>query len=1449
MDHTEKFSFDQKTQEILEHLSIPFAIYQYIDKRVVTIALSQGFCDEFGFQKLEDAYRSMDNDMYRATHPDDKTRVADAAYRFAAFDAPYDIVYRTRTLKDPDYIILHAYGKSIYPKPEVRLCLTWYANEGACAEDRGTYESVLNQTLNRFLQEESQYRGSYYDYMTGLPNMAYFYELAEAGRKRMREQNKDFAMVYFDLTGLKRFNRRHGFAEGDRLIRSVAAILAKHFSSENCARFAQDHFAVFAPEDGLKERLDTVIAECAGTNEGKNLPLRIGIYLDRIEPVEIGVACDRARLAADVRKKSKESYYSFFDMEMLAEEKNRQEIIDNIDRAIEEGWIRVYYQPIVRSANGKVCDVEALARWHDPVRGLLMPASFIPVLEDAMLIPKLDLCVVRQVLRDIKANEAAGIEIIPVSINFSRMDFDACDLVNEICALVDEAGVDRKLVHIEITESVVGSDFDYIKEQVERFRAQGFQVWMDDFGSGYSSLDVLQSIKFDLIKFDMGFMRRLDRGDEGKIILTEMMKMATSLGVDTVCEGVETEDQVRFLQEIGCAKLQGFYFMKPAPPAQIMEKYTVKIRDGIEDLRQSAYYDTMGRVNLYDLSFLANMDGSVIKNTFDTLPMGIMEVNSEGDKVRYVRSNQSFRDFMKRFFQVEISDPDLEYSMMVDGHGSDIMKAISQCRDNENRAFIDEELEDGSVVHSFLRRIVHNPVNGKNSFAFAVLSITEPGENTTYADIARALATDYYNIYVIDLDTDDYVEYSSQTGGEELSVKRRGTDFFESARRDTMTSIYAEDREPFLALFTKENVLRDVDTQGVFTTIYRLIDTGTPLYVNMKITRMKNSNRLILGISMIDAQMKQQEEEKRLRQEKTSLGRIAALSPDYLVLYTIDPATNQYTQYNAAKAYEDFGLATRGEDFFADVLRDSPKAIAPEDLERHLRVLTKENMLAEIKKDGSLIHNYRMLMDGKPMPVSLRATLIQEGDGEKIILGITNDEEEYRRKLERAYKKASSTATIYTHVAHALARDCTDLYYVNMETDEFIAFHTDDERGVLTEARRGDEFFEAVKQEANLYIHPDDLKEYLKVMSHSFLREALDHNKVYELTYRRIERGTPFYVQMKISRMEDDERFIVLAISDVDELMRKRRAEERIQEERIVYARLHALTGNFIVVYVVDPETNSYREFSATNDYEKGFAQEKEGENFFDKVREVASLYNYPEDLNRFLTAFTKENILAEIESSGIFTLGYRFMMEGKPIHVQMKAAMVEEKEGPRLVVGLNNIDAQVRQEEELEKRLVQAQSQANIDALTGVKNRHAYLVVEAQMDREIAEHRQSPFAVVIFDVNDLKKVNDTAGHQAGDQYIRQACAVICDIFAHSPVFRVGGDEFAVIAQGKDYACLEELIQKVSGHNCSASHTGEVVIACGMAKYEEDECVATVFERADRNMYENKSCLKAANNE
>ncbi|MBQ9632465.1 MAG: hypothetical protein IJV04_06085, partial [Lachnospiraceae bacterium] len=577
----------------------------------------------------------------------------------------------------------------------------------------------------------------------------------------------------------------------------------------------------------------------------------------------------------------------------------------------------------------------------------------------------------------------------------------------------------------------------------------------------------------------------------------------------------------------------------------------------------------------------------------------------------------------------------------------------------------------------------------------------------------------------MDLDTEKFIEYTSPVGGEELAMERHGEHFFEAVQRDTMTRIYEEDRETFLAGFSKQKIIEELDRQGVYNATYRLIDNGAPMYVNMKITRMRGGNKIILGVSIIDSQMRQQEEAKRLLQEKTALGRIAALSPNYIVLYTADPVTGHYTQYNASKEYANFGLATQGEDFFADIRLNAPKTFAPEDMERNLRALTKENMLRTIEENGSFIHNYRLLLNGKAVPVSLRATLVDESDGRKLILGVTNDEEEYRRQLEEAYKKASDKATVYTHIAHALARGYTDLYYVNMETNELIEFHTDDEHGVLSEVRHSADFFEGCERDAKTGVHPDDQEKFIQAMNRDFLKKALEGNRVFELTYRRIKDGDPFYVLMRVSRMEDDEQLIVIAVQDIDEQVRHREEEERIQEERIIYARLHALTGNFVCVYIVDPETGSYREFSAADHYEASFAQAKSGVEFFHTLREAARVFSHPDDQKRVLSLLTKENIMAEVERSGIFTLGYRIMTEGKPVHYQLKAAMVEEKEGPRLVVGLNDIDAQVRQEEAYGRLLEQVQTQVNIDALTGVKNKHAYLETEAHMDRLIARHRQ----------------------------------------------------------------------------------------------------------------------------
>ncbi len=1147
----EKYRFDPKVLASMEASPVPFAIYQFIDRRVVTLMLSAGFCELFGFDDRAEAYYVMDNDMYRSAHADDMARIADAAFRFATEGGEYNVVYRTRNSEAEDYVVVHAQGQHVYTETGVRLAYIWYTNEGMFSDEAGELKDDLNRSFNQMLREGSMVHQHHYDSITGLPNMTYFFELAEAGIKNLWMSGKPPAILFLDLCGMKSFNNKWGFSEGDKLIRDFGHLLGQRFGNEQCARLGQDHFAAFVSAEGLEEKLRELFAAAVALNDGNALPVRAGIYLVGKDCVEIGKACDRAKMACDVNRKLFQSEFNYFDDTMLAEAEKRQYIIDNLDRALAEKWIKVYFQPIVRAANGKVCDEEALSRWIDPERGYMTPSDFIPALEEAKLIYKLDLYVVDEILAKMKRQADAGLYVVPESVNLSRADFDSCDIVEEICRRVDAAGIERAKLTIEVTESVVGSSFEFMKAQVARFQSLGFQVWMDDFGSGYSSLDVLQSIHFDVIKFDMRFMQQFDSGDEGKIILTELVKMAIGLGVETVCEGVERADQVEFLREIGCTKLQGFYYCKAIAPEEIIERNRKGIQIGFENPEESEYYTTIGRINLYDMAVLAGEEDESLRRYFDTLPMAIMEVN--GSVAKYTRCNKSYRDFMQRAFGMIFVAEEFDYGAMPDGPGASFVSAVLRCSRDGNRAIVDEKIGEDTTVHSFVRRVAVNPVTGTAAVAVAVLAVVKESENagTTYASIARALSADYINLYYVDMETEKFIEYSSDAIREDLAVERHGADFFARSRDDAMKRLYREDRAFFVETFTHENVTRALDTQGTFRLTYRLMVDGEPTYVNMKAVRMQTGSRyIIIGVSNVDAQMKHKEALERIQAERVTFERITALSGDYIGIYTVDPKTDQYMEYSATREYEGLGLAKEGEDFFNAARRDSAKTI-------------------------------------------------------------------------------------------------------------------------------------------------------------------------------------------------------------------------------------------------------------------------------------------FPDDLGLFNAMFTKENVMRDIERTGLFVLRYRLVIKGEPVYVNLKAAMVEEQDGPRLIIGVNNVDVQVRRELDYERKLSAARSRANLDGLTGVKNKSAYEDMSETLSRQIEGGQPVKYAIALCGVKDLERTNETLGRDAGDRLIREACAVICDVFNHSPVFRVAGDQFAVIAQGRDYECIDALVAALEDINEKNRQAGRAVIACGMARYDGTGSVASVFERAD----------------
>ena len=276
-------------------------------------------------------------------------------------------------------------------------------------------------------------------------------------------------------------------------------------------------------------------------------------------------------------------------------DKELESYIENhIEEAIEKEWIQVYLQTNIRGLSKRVCGAEALSRWIDPVYGMISPGEFIPVLEKKRKIHLLDRYVMETICRELGERRRQGQFIVPISMNFSRLDFDVPTLLQEMEEIMERNSLPRNYVHIEITESAVMENEAYMKDTVRELHTLGYKVWMDDFGSGYSSLNLLKEFEFDTFKIDMRFLS--DMGKKSLIIISSILYMAKEIGIHTVAEGVETEEQYRFLKVAGCERMQGYYFARPEP----MKEWFDSVGESCEsETEEDCYlYDEIGFVNI-----------------------------------------------------------------------------------------------------------------------------------------------------------------------------------------------------------------------------------------------------------------------------------------------------------------------------------------------------------------------------------------------------------------------------------------------------------------------------------------------------------------------------------------------------------------------------------------------------------------------------------------------------------------------------------------------------------------------------------------------------------------------------------------------------------------------------------------------------------------------------------
>ncbi|MBO7675321.1 MAG: EAL domain-containing protein [Atopobiaceae bacterium] len=411
------------------------------------------------------------------------------------------------------------------------------------------------------------------DVLTGLPSMPYYHGHTSEFLSRAFARGIPMVDVFFDVDHFRTINFRLGYEGGDEVLQRVGNVLQEVFPGDLLSRFSDDHFVLVTRRQGLEERLELAHDRVARILPGMNVELKAGVF--ELSPGEttIPFAHDRAKVACNSIKGRYDRHYRFYDQSLSIEEELRNYVVENIETAVASGWIHNYYQPVVRAQTERTCGVEALSRWIDPDRGMLSPVEFISVLEESRLIHLLDQAVIDRACEDLQRMRREHGVAVPVSLNFAPTALSLFDVPAMLDKKLREHDIEPELVHVEITESSLAEDPELLRSVIARLHRMGYKVWMDDFGSGYSSLNLLKDYDFDVLKVDMEFLRGMEGNDKSRTIVSAVTNLAHELNMTTLVEGVETRAQFEFLRSVGVDRAQGFLFSRPVPYDELVNDF------------------------------------------------------------------------------------------------------------------------------------------------------------------------------------------------------------------------------------------------------------------------------------------------------------------------------------------------------------------------------------------------------------------------------------------------------------------------------------------------------------------------------------------------------------------------------------------------------------------------------------------------------------------------------------------------------------------------------------------------------------------------------------------------------------------------------------------------------------------------------------------------------------
>jgi diguanylate cyclase (GGDEF)-like protein len=437
---------------------------------------------------------------------------------------------------------------------------------------------------------EKIHRLAYYDSLTGLPNRTFHKELIKRSIEHARRHQEIFALIYIGLDNFQRINDTLGYSIGDLLLKAVADRLTNSIrKSDYVARSAEgetvkvisrvggDEFIVLAhdlnqAQDAAKtsrrllEEL-SVPYDLNGREVFVTVSIGIALYPD--DGVDVDDLLKNAEKAMRYTKSEGKNNYHFYSSSMHSSVLELLTLENDLHRALERKELVLYYQPKVDAATRRVKGMEALIRWNHPDRGLIPPIQFIPMAETSGLILPIGEFVIRAVCKQIKTWQEAGYKQMNIALNVSSHQFEKQNLIEIIKAALQDTMISPQCLEVEITESTIMRNPEKAIQILMEIKAMGLRIAIDDFGTGYSSLSYLKRLPLDFLKIDQSFVKGVASDPKDQTIVRTTIAMAHSLNLKTIAEGVETEEQLHFLQEHGCDEIQGYLFSQPLPAGEI----------------------------------------------------------------------------------------------------------------------------------------------------------------------------------------------------------------------------------------------------------------------------------------------------------------------------------------------------------------------------------------------------------------------------------------------------------------------------------------------------------------------------------------------------------------------------------------------------------------------------------------------------------------------------------------------------------------------------------------------------------------------------------------------------------------------------------------------------------------------------------------------------------------